>query len=278
MSTELVRSAPAVPGFSLTGWLVHEPVYATLGLTMLAAMIPTAFAQLIDTREFLGVGVWDKPLKFEFALAAYLLSLAFFAQFLPAGATSRLWYRIHAAAVAIAIILEILWIGGASMLGTASHFNDTPIGAVIYGFMGIAAIVLTSATTVYAVLIARNPALALSPAVREGLVLGLGLVLPLTLVTAGTLASMDSHWVGVDAGTAIGLPLMGWARNGGDLRVAHFFSTHAMHFVPFLGLVSAYALGRRNVWPVRVFAGLFVLLVLGTFVQALAGQPFLPWL
>ena len=50
---------------------------------MLAAMAPTAFAALVDSREFLGIDVWMKPFKFELALAVYTLTLAFFARFLP---------------------------------------------------------------------------------------------------------------------------------------------------------------------------------------------------
>ena len=74
---------------------------------------------------------------------------------------------------------------------------------------------------------------------------------------------------------ALGLPIMGWSRDGGDLRVPHFFALHAMHFVPAFGLLSIWLFGRERRWPVVVFAGLYTGAVIFVFLQALAGRPFL---
>jgi hypothetical protein len=255
-----------------------EPRLFDLGALLLIAMLPTGFAALVDARTFLGVDIWEKPLKFEFALAVYLLTLVLFAPLLPAGTTSRRWYRLYVGAVLVAILAEMIWIAGAAAVGTASHFNAGPVGQVVYPLMGMLATLLTSLTAVYAWQIARNPSTGLSPAVKEGVVLGLALVLPLTLLTAGTLASGTGHWVGGSASDAGGLALMGWSRDGGDLRVAHFFASHAMHFIPAFALISARTLGETNRAPVRLFALLFCGLVAFTLVQALKGLPFLAFI
>jgi hypothetical protein len=113
---------------------------------------------------------------------------------------------------------------------------------------------------------------------RESFVAGLGLVLPLTLITAGTMSAIGSHWIGGAPSDAGGLALMGWARDGGDLRVAHFFATHAMHLVPLFGLMSLWIWGGENRIPLRLFCALFVAFVAFLFVQALSGRPFLPML
>jgi hypothetical protein len=255
-----------------------EPRFFALGVLMLAAALPTAFASLADGRQFQGIDVRIKPFKFEMALVVYTWTLAFFARFLAAGTTARIWYRAYVGAVAAAIILEMIWVGGAAALGTASHFNPTPSGDVIYAAMGFAAVFLTSASAVYAVLIARNPSSGLSPALKDAVVIGLALVLPLTLATAGTMAAMGSHFVGGSGSDTGGLSGMGWARDGGDLRVAHFFATHAMHFIPAFGLVSAIAFRPANRVPVWLFAAAFVGFDIFLFAQALRGEPFLPWL
>ena len=123
--------------------------------------------------------------------------------------------------------------------------------------------------------IARSErALRLSPAVRTGLVIGLAMVLPLTLFTAFTLADNGSHWVGGTPDDRLGLPVLGWSRDGGDLRVAHFFATHAMHFVPAFALVSAWAFGRSARLPVALFAALYAVFTVVLLRQALAGVPF----
>ena len=147
--------------------------------------------------------------------------------------------------------------------------------AAVYSLMGMAAVLLTSASASLAWAIHRHPAGTLSPAVRIGLVWGLGLTLPLTLVTAGTLSGMGSHWVGGTTSDAGGLWPMGWSRDGGDLRVAHFFATHAMHVVPLAALVSARLFGGELKAPVHGVALAYVALVAGTFIQALRGQPFI---
>jgi hypothetical protein len=260
----------------LQSWRDNEPGFFGLGLVMLAAMAPTAFAALVDHRTFLGFDNWVKPLKFEAALFVYLLTLAFFARWLPEGVAERRWYRIYRAAVMIAITAEMIWIAGAAGLGVASHFNRSPAGTVIYSLMGAGAVLLTTPTAVYAWLIARNRQARLTPGMKEAVVTGLALVLPLTLITAGTMSSMDGHAIGGAGATGGAFPVMGWSRDGGDLRVAHFFATHALHFIPAFALSLAVFFKSTSPLPIRLFTIGFVVFVGWTFVQALMGRPFLP--
>jgi hypothetical protein len=67
------------------------------------------------------------------------------------------------------------------------------------------------------------------------------------------------------------LPVFGWSRTGGDLRVAHFFGLHAMQVLP----LAAWVLGRARTAFVLVALG-WTALGVWTFVEALAGRPFLP--
>lgn len=268
---------PIVPSVPLVERIrAAEPRFFATALLMLVAMAPTGFAAFADSRELLGVDIWLKPLKFEFALFAYLMTLAVFALFLPGEIRAKRWYRLYAGAVSVGAVVEIVWLAGASAIGAPSHFNPTPAGQAIYAAMGATAVLITSASAVYAFHIARNPATGLSPALKESLVLGLALVLPLTLMTAGTMSQMSSHFIGGTPDDAGGLPVMGWSRDGGDLRAAHFFATHALHFVPAFGLLSASLFGPANRTPVRLFAAGFALFVLFLLVQALLGLPVLP--
>jgi hypothetical protein len=62
----------------------------------------------------------------------------------------------------------------------------------------------------------------------------------------------------------------------GDLRVAHFFGTHAMHAVPLVGFVAGRVLERRPaVWATWGFAALYAAFSAAVFAQALAGRPLL---
>jgi hypothetical protein len=253
-----------------------EPRFFATAMLMLLAMVPTGFAALVDNRELLGVDIWLKPLKFEFALLVYLSTLAFFALFLPETTKAKRWYRVFTSAISIGAVVEIVWLAGASAIGTTSHFNPTPFGQVIYASMGMTAVLITSASAVFAFHIGRNASTGLSPAVKEALVLGLALTLPLTLLTAGTMSQMGTHFIGGTPSDAGGFPVMGWSRDGGDLRAAHFFSTHALHFVPVLGILSAAIFGWKNRLPARVIAVAFAAFVVFLFGQALSGLPLLP--
>ena len=147
--------------------------------------------------------------------------------------------------------------------------------ATLYNAAGIGAVTLTSLTLVFGVAIARNDATGLPPALHLSLCVGLVLTFVLTLVTAGTMASMSDHSVGASSSDA-GLAFFGWSREAGDLRVAHFFATHALHAVPLIGLLAAALLdGRAGRLVVWAGAAAYTAFVLFTFMQALAGRPFI---
>jgi hypothetical protein len=263
---------------SLGRLAADSPRYTGLAVVLALAMLPLLGALALDERLFQGVNVWVKPLKFHVALVIYLLTLAAYARFATPELRARPWWRWHERAVVVAVVLELIWIGGAAALGTGSHFNDsTPLAGALYSFMGVAALVLTSASATLAWAIHRHPAGHLSAAVRTGLVWGLGLTLLLTLVTAQTLADMGSHWTGGTPSDAGGLWLLGWSRDGGDLRAAHFFATHAMHAIPLLALACARLFGPEAKIPVRLTALAYTGFVAIVFFQALRGQPLIPF-
>lgn len=250
------------------------PVFTGLSVFLAISALPVWLALYLDPRAWLDEAIWLKPLKFQIALVIYLLTLAFFARFLPAGTTDSRAWRIYAAAVAFTVIGEMVWIGGAAAMGTASHFNvTTPLWNAIYGLMGLFAAFLTSASFVMAILIRRNMITGLDPALKLSIVLGLGLTLPLTLIVAFTMAAGSGHLIGTPV-TGLRLPLMGWSREVGDLRIAHFLGTHALHAVPLVGWLVAGRLPAPLARTVVILAAVaWVALTFGTFALALAGKP-----
>jgi hypothetical protein len=267
-------TAPSPGPFTLARLAADSPRYTGLAVLIALAMLPLLGAMALDARLFQGISVWIKPLKFHAALVVYLLTLACFARFASAEVRGRPGWRWHERAVVLAVVLELIWIGGAAALGTRSHFNhSTPLASALYASMGVAAVVLTSASATLAWALHRHPAGNASPAVRTGLVWGLGLTMVLTLVTAQTLSGMGSHWIGGTASDAEGLFPFGWSRDGGDLRAAHFLATHAMHAVPLAALACARLFGPAARAPVRFAALAYVGLVALVFGQALRGLP-----
>lgn len=250
------------------------PAFMALALLITLAMVPVLAAMMLDPRSFGGEDIWLKPLKFHIALAIYLITLSVFARWMtPEQRSSRRW-RGFVALVCLCILAELLWIGAAAALGTGSHFNlSSPVWEHLYTLMGIAAVTLTSASLVMGIAIQRNPATGLAPAVKLSVVLGLILTFVLTVITAGYMASTTGHFVGVPV-TGERLPILGWSREVGDLRVGHFLATHALHALPLWGLAAAH-MGDARGSLTLVWAGAvgYAALVLATFAQAIAGQP-----
>jgi hypothetical protein len=142
--------------------------------------------------------------------------------------------------------------------------------------MGAFAVTLTAASPVMGIAILRHRQGGLPDAMRLGLGLGLILTFILTVPVAGYLASGTGHLVGTPV-TGAKVWLMGWSREVGDLRVAHFLATHALHGVPLAALAATAALPERIASGAVVSAAMvYTLLVAFTFWQALNGLPFLP--
>lgn len=96
--------------------------------------------------------------------------------------------------------------------------------------------------------------------------------------TGAAMSSQVNHWVGGVASDAGGLPLFGWSRLGGDMRVPHFVGVHATQAVAFaawwLQRKASSAAEMRRAWvSTLVFAALWSLLALALFAQATAGRP-----
>jgi len=275
----MTTTLAAPPGMALPDlrrlW-TDAPVFTGLALLLVLGLIPLYAAMLLDARLFQGDSPWLKPVKFHYALAIYSISLAFFARYMPAATLRGRPWRWFAVAVVGAIVGEVAWLSGAAMLNTASHFNTTvPILAAIYPLMGVFAVVLTSASLVMGLSVWRNRDSDLAPALHLAVALGLGLTFALTVPVAGTLSGLGSHSVGTSTRA---LWVLGWSRDAGDLRVAHFLATHALHGLPLAGLVAVRLFPPQALRLVWLAAALFAGLVATTFVQALQGRPFLPFL
>lgn len=268
------RNATAL---SLARIFRHGPLFAATAVVMLAMVPPTLMALALDLRTLNGVNVWIKPLKFEISIAVYVATLAWFMSFLPAQEQGARRLRLWAVAAAIVAVVEMIWIGGAAYFGIASHFNrDNAFMAAVYPVMGAMAITLTLPSLAMGRAFLRHRAASDNPAFHLSLGLGLILNCVLTILVAGYMSSQTGHAVGGAMSDANGLKLMGWSRDGGDLRVAHFFATHAMHFIPAFGWVAAKLLplgqARRAIWTFSAAFAVFIGLVLG---QAILGKPFL---
>jgi hypothetical protein len=188
----------------------------------------------------------------------------------------------------VVFVVEIMIIDIQAWRGTTSHFNvGSVLDGVLFTVMGLAIVVQTFASAAVAVALWRQQFSdrAMGWALRLGMTITIIGAMSGGLMTRPTPAQLDAaragngmliagaHTVGAPDGGP-GLPVTGWSRVHGDLRVSHFLGLHALQILPLIGL----ALGRRA-WResrrIRVilavsagYIGLFMLLVW----QALRGQ------
>lgn len=242
---------------------LSRPNAQLMRLTLFVALaaLPLMAAYGLDDRLFQGDSIWLKPLKFHLALTVYTGTLALYGMLLPEGTFSSRRWRAYLGVVTAAILAELVWIGTAAALGTASHFNQSGLWGVIYPIMGAAAVILTSLSLSMGVVFWRHRADVLMLSVAVGLILTFILTVPI----AATMSNGTGHLVGTPV-TGARFPLMAWSTEVGDLRLSHFLATHAMHFVPLAGLTGS----RGAVWGAA--AG-FTALTLWSFARALMGLP-----
>jgi hypothetical protein len=185
-------------------------------------------------------------------------------------------------------VLEVAVIDAQAWRGTTSHFNvSTPLDAMLFVVMGGAILLQTFVSIAVAVALWRQPFTdkALGWALRFGMTLTIAGALTGPLMTRPTAAQLadaragkhmtvaGAHSVGgLDGGP--GLPLTGWSREHGDLRVPHFIGLHA---IQALALIAVGLRRWRRPEAVRVRAVLaatasYASLCLLLLWQALEGQ------
>lgn len=281
MSTTLASSAAApvrLRSDLLTAWFAEvqrrQPLLASVAFVFVLALIPVLIAQQIDPRLVNGINVWIKPAKFLLSLALYYLTLAWFFGLLSPEARRNRAARYVVVAPIVAGVLEMVWLIAAAMHGVPAHFNvGDPVWRTAYQLGGVGSLVLVSAMAVQGTLIARDRSAVAHPAYRRAVVLGSWLAAVATLLVAGYLASRSGHWVGGPQTDANALPIVGWARQGGDLRPAHFLALHLQQLLPLAGWLIARSGMARPLRAVHAVAALSVLAVAAVFVQALLGVP-----
>jgi hypothetical protein len=265
-------------------WRASPPLTA-VGLLMLVAAVASLVGMLVDPRIITGVRAWLKPFKFAVSTAIYSLTLAWIFGWLPDWPRVR---RFVGWTTAIVFVLEVAMIDAQAWRGTTSHFNvSTPLNTVLFFVMGGAILLQTLVSVVVVVALwgQRFTDRTLGWALRLGMTLTIAGALTGPLMTRPTAAQLaharaggrmttaGAHSVGgVDGGP--GVPVTGWSREHGDLRVPHFIGLHA---VQALALIAVGLRRWRRPEAVRVkallaaavsYASLFLLLLW----EALRGQ------
>ena len=199
---------------------------------------------IIDTRELLGVSVWEKPIKFFISSAIFSFTYSWLSSFITKGAR---WVKLAGLFIAVSLTVELVLISAMAILGTTSHFNvSSPTAIVIWSLMAtfISIVLFSTIFISLMILFQKQQEFILKLALSLGSIntaVGMGLAYLMTWPTAAQLANYQgiagAHAVGVSDGGP-GLPFLGWSTVAGDLRVGHFFGLHSIQVAAILLALS----------------------------------------
>jgi len=276
MMASIAFPAPvrARPGRLLAELFDRQRTLAGYGLALLLLAIPLLVLQQFDPRLLHGVSVWVKPVKFLVSVGIFSLTAAWFFGYVRPE-RRRAWPMRATTGMLVAMgSFELLWIGWQASQGLDSHFNtSTPFFALMYALMGVSAVLLLGTTLPLALEIGRRPAPGLRPDFVAAVVVGLVLSFLLGGALGGYMSAQTGHSVGAQGGH---LPLFGWNRSGGDLRIAHFLGIHAEQVIPLLAALAAPLAARARWLVLAAGAAAYVAATVAVFAQAVAGRALLP--
>jgi hypothetical protein len=268
-----------------TLWRASRPLTAT-GFLMLLALAASLVAMAVDHSRILGAPTWLKPSKFAISTAVYAFTLAWLFTYLP---ERRRLTAVVGWLIASILAIEVAIIDIQAARGVTSHFNvGTPLDAALFSIMGTGILLAWGAAIALTIALFRQRFAdqGLGWAIRVGMLMtvlgqatGGFMTTPtraqLEAASASPMIVAGAHTVGAPDGGP-GLPVAGWSREHGDLRVPHFVGLHAVQFLPaialLIGPLASPARRRRViVAAAAAYASLFGMLL----AQALAGQPVL---
>ena len=231
------------------------------------------FLMPFESREVLGINLWIKPLKFALSITVFLLTSYYLLELLPLPSGRK---SIYSWVLIITMFIEIVAIIIQAGRGQLSHFNTTdPLGTVLFPLMGFA---ITLAYIVYTCLLIEffiHP-ISINATLLWSIRIGIFIFL-FGAITGFQMAGSLQHSIGVSDGGP-GIPFTNWSTVAGDLRVAHFFSIHAIQVLPFVALVlMRYTkFEERTSLTLVILSGvLYFAFNFLTYIQALYGKPFI---
>jgi hypothetical protein len=214
---------------------------AVICVVVAIALVPL---WILDSRQLLGVSVWEKPIKFYISVAIFSFTYSWLSSFLTRGGR---WVKLTGFVIAMSLAVEIVIILAMASIGETSHFNvSTPTAIAIWSIMATFISIVLFSTIFISLMIffQKQQEFNLKLALALGSIntaVGMGLAYLMTWPTATQLANYQgiagAHAVGVSDGGP-GLPFLGWSTVAGDLRVGHFFGLHSIQVAGILLAVS----------------------------------------
>lgn len=247
-----------------------QPSLYYFGWVNLVALTFFLVLYFMDHRLLIGEPVWQKPIKFAISIWIAGWTFAFIFPLHPRESLFRklgFWMMVMVAIEMILITLQ-------AARGVRSHYNiATWYDGMIFNIMGMG---ITVHTVLVGVAAWQFFKMKETPEIHPGLLWGvrLGLLFFVLFSMEGfVMAARMAHTVKLPDGGP-GLPITHWSKQGGDLRIAHFFGLHSLQLLPVLGILWNRLAPKRAALATIASGILYAGFCVFLFVRALDGHLF----
>lgn len=229
-----------------------------------------------DRRELFGENVWVKALRFSSSLCIHYCTYAIVLSWLSPS------IQTHAVTVfsAYFVLVSLVWIGGyigvQAARGEPSHFNmKTKILRFFDISMAVVSSFVTAPMAILGTVALLDEGFMLPDAVRYAVGLGLIIGTVLTFISAYHIGVRQNPMFGDKPTYERRLPVFDWSLDRGDLRPAHFFSTHMMQALPIIGFLASVIFQQGvAISVVIVVTFLWTKYTIDIYRNAISGIPF----
>jgi len=253
-------------------------------------IVVSVIGLILDDRILQYVPLWLKPFKFSISSLVFISSILYFLKYIPNKKFILLTNKI----VSYGLMIELIIIFFQAYRGKMSHFNNQTLeDMILFQIMAITIVCVWLGFGVYTWKLVKASEYG-DELMFKGIQVG-ALITFLTMPFAFTMPQpsetqlqeiiKNKSQIGLVVGShtvdekdpSQTYPLTGWAKTGGDLRIAHFLGLHAIQILPILAvLLSGIRLSiqtRKRI--LSVFGLFYFLFVVYTLLQALNGNPIL---
>ncbi|GBF50915.1 putative membrane protein [Leptospira ryugenii] len=221
----------------------------SLSILMLVATLVFFILHLIDPMLVSESPRWIKPIKFTLSIGIYSITLYWILRQFPLQnrkVTLIVW------GITLCLFFEIIAIGGQAARGVSSHFNvSTPFNATVFSLMGLGIGTMWFLHLMITLFIFKENVS--NRLLKETILWGMGIsaigmitgflmTMPkpeqIELFAKGIVLTSGSHSFGTPI-PGQEIPLLGWSKSAGDMRVPHFFGIHAFQFFILVYLIRS---------------------------------------
>jgi hypothetical protein len=241
---------------------------------------------IIDDRILQYVPIWLKPFKFSVSSVIFIGSILYFLKYI----SNKKFILLTNKIVSYGLMIELIIIFLQAYRGKMSHFNNQTIeDMILFQIMAITIVCVWLGFGVYAWKLFKTSEYA-DDMIYKGIQVG-AIITFLTMPFAFTMPQpsktqlqeiiKNKSQIGLVVGShtvdekdpSQTYPLTGWAKTGGDLRIAHFLGLHALQILPILAfLLNGINLSIQNRKRILSTTGfLYFIIVILTLAQALNG-------